>query len=150
MSPCCLFILFYFILFFTNPFCVSISNHIVGLVHKNHIIRTCLMYHACCKVEFQPFRRSYSQLTFFNFLYKKRLVLGAVRQAWSAKSLWETPTRWSVLLAVVDLVYTDHGSCRCCATGMVFLSAKPAQARLAAPTTEHAAFIQRNINIPGL
>ena len=38
------------------------------LVHKNHIIRTCLMYHAACKVEFQPFTRSYSQLTFFNFL----------------------------------------------------------------------------------
>ena len=44
------------------------SNHIVGLVHKNHIIRTCLMYHAACKVEFQPFTRWYSQLTFFNFL----------------------------------------------------------------------------------
>ena len=25
-----------------------------------------LMYHAACKVEFQPFTRSYSQLTFFN------------------------------------------------------------------------------------
>ena len=51
-------------------FCVklSIKNHTVGLVHKNHIIRTCLMYHAACKVEFQPFQRSYSQLTFFNFL----------------------------------------------------------------------------------
>ena len=31
-------------------------------------MRTCLMYHAACKVEFQPFKRSYSQLTFFNFL----------------------------------------------------------------------------------
>ena len=27
-----------------------------------------LMYHAACKVEFQPFKRLYSQLTFFNFL----------------------------------------------------------------------------------
>ena len=27
-----------------------------------------LMYHAACKVEFQPFTWSYSQLTFFNFL----------------------------------------------------------------------------------
>ena len=44
------------------------NHHIVRLVHKNHIIRTCLMYHAACKVEFQPFTRSYSQLTFFNFL----------------------------------------------------------------------------------
>ena len=51
-------------------FCVklSINNHIVGLVRKKHIIRTRLMYHAACKVEFQPFKRLYSQLTFFNFL----------------------------------------------------------------------------------
>ena len=34
---------------------LGINNHIVGLVHKNHIIRTHLMYHAACKVEFQPF-----------------------------------------------------------------------------------------------
>ena len=33
---------------------LSINNHIVGLVHKNHIMRTRLMYHAACKVEFQP------------------------------------------------------------------------------------------------
>ena len=31
------------------------------------------MYHAACKVEFQPFTRSYSQLTFFNFLYAARV-----------------------------------------------------------------------------
>ena len=41
-----------------------------GLVHKNHIVRTRLMYHAACKVEFQPFKRSYSQLTFFDFFIK--------------------------------------------------------------------------------
>ena len=29
-----------------------------------------LRYHAACKVEYQPFKRSYSQLTFFNFLYQ--------------------------------------------------------------------------------
>ena len=34
----------------------SINNHIVGLVHKKHIIRMSLMYHADCKVEFQPFK----------------------------------------------------------------------------------------------
>ena len=39
---------------------VSINNHIVGLVHKNHIIRMRLMYHAAFKVEFQPFKRLYS------------------------------------------------------------------------------------------
>ena len=33
------------------------------------------MYHAACKVEFQPFTRSYSQLTFFNFLLKKKLFI---------------------------------------------------------------------------
>ena len=37
------------------------------------------MYHAACKVEFQPFTRSYSQLTFFNF-YKK-FFFGFVRDA---------------------------------------------------------------------
>ena len=47
---------------------LSINNHIVGLVNKNHIIRTRLMYHAAGKVEFQPFKRLYSQLTFFSFL----------------------------------------------------------------------------------
>ena len=43
-------------------FCLklSINNHIVGFVHKKHIIRTRLMYHAACKVEFQPFKRLYS------------------------------------------------------------------------------------------
>ena len=37
-------------------------------IRKKHIIRTCLMYHAACKVEYQPFKRSYSPLTCFNFL----------------------------------------------------------------------------------
>ena len=35
-------------------------------------MRTCLMYHAACKVKFQPFKRSYSQLTFFNL--KKKIT----------------------------------------------------------------------------
>ena len=49
------------------------NNHIVRLliVHKKHIIRTCLIYHAAFKVEFQPFKRSYSQLTFFNSKFFK-------------------------------------------------------------------------------
>ena len=46
-----------------------------SLVHENHteylFIQTCLMYHAACTfVESQPFKRLYSQLTFFNFLSK--------------------------------------------------------------------------------
>ena len=36
---------------------------------RNHSLQTTMMYHAACKVEFQPFKRSYSQLTFFNFLW---------------------------------------------------------------------------------
>ena len=32
------------------------------------------MYHAACKVEFQPFNRSYSQMTFFNFFIKCALA----------------------------------------------------------------------------
>ena len=37
---------------------LSFNNHIVGLVHKKHIIvRTCLMYHAACKVYFQPLKQ---------------------------------------------------------------------------------------------
>ena len=45
------------------------------------IIRTCLMYHAACKVEFQPFKRLYSELTFFNFFYQ---ILGLIiYQRWT-------------------------------------------------------------------
>ena len=33
------------------------------------------MYHAACKVEFQPFKRSYSQMAFFNFLRIKSFFL---------------------------------------------------------------------------
>ena len=35
-------------------FCVklSINNHIVSLIHKSHIMRTCLMHHAAYKVEY--------------------------------------------------------------------------------------------------
>ena len=41
-----------FIEYARTIFCVQLSiNNIVGLVHKNHIMRTRLMYHAACKVE---------------------------------------------------------------------------------------------------
>ena len=33
------------------------------------------MYHAACKVEFQPFKRSYSQLTFFYNVITTRLLI---------------------------------------------------------------------------
>ena len=53
-------------------FCVklSINNHIVGLVHKNHIIRTRLMY--CCTTQLAKLSFNHSngctQLTFSNLL----------------------------------------------------------------------------------
>ena len=43
---------------------------ILPRISKN---RTCLMYHAACKVEFQPFNRSYSQLTFSIFSRQNRV-----------------------------------------------------------------------------
>ena len=56
-------------------FCVklsaqSINNHIVGLVYNNHIIRTCLTYHAACKVEFQPFKTVVLTADVFQLLKK--------------------------------------------------------------------------------
>ena len=58
-----------------HPFFISQSHRpIVSFIRIKHRTRAndnlckCLMYHAACKVEFQPFTRSYSQLTFFNFL----------------------------------------------------------------------------------
>ena len=37
--------------------CKTEENNHLGLVEKKHIIRTCLMYHAACKVGFQPFKQ---------------------------------------------------------------------------------------------
>ena len=42
------------------------------------------MHHGACKVEFQPFNRSYSQLTFFNFLQS------IIFQLWSSYSFIST------------------------------------------------------------
>ena len=71
-------------------FCVklSINNHIVGLVHKNHILQTRLMYHAACKVEFQPLKRLYSQLTFFNFYEINKPLESAPRGSPSDPKFW--------------------------------------------------------------
>ena len=77
-------------------FCVklSINNHIVRLVHKNHILRTkrtCLMYHATCKVEFQPFKRSYSQLTFSQLFIKWSYDINReflTRRAQPLRNIW--------------------------------------------------------------
>ena len=59
-----------------DPGSIQGSHRPISFVRIKHRTRAndnlCkyLMYHAACKVEFQPFTRSYSQLTFFNFLYK--------------------------------------------------------------------------------
>ena len=61
-------ILFLFIFANTFKICKTeccINSNIVGLVHAV-IIQACMMYHAACKVEFQPFKRQYSQLKLFN------------------------------------------------------------------------------------
>ena len=71
----------------------SLNNHIVGLVHKKHIIRTRLMYHAACKDEFQPFKRLYSQLTFFN------IFLNVVTTGTTNNSTHPTPSPQSTKMA---------------------------------------------------
>ena len=73
-----------------DPGSIQGSHRPISFIRIKHRTRAndnlckCLMYHAACKVEFQPFTRSYSQLTFFNF-YKigeepeNRKVEGAKR-----------------------------------------------------------------------
>ena len=50
------------------------------------------MYHAACKVEFQPFTRSYSQLTFFNFKKQKEYLYSSP-QGVQNTSLMKASTR---------------------------------------------------------
>ena len=45
------------------------NNHIVGFLHKHYRLDDIEMYQAACKVEFQPWNRSSSQLTFQFFFY---------------------------------------------------------------------------------
>ena len=47
---------------------ISFIYRVKHRTRANDDLCKCLMYHTACKVEFQPFTRSYSQLTFFNFL----------------------------------------------------------------------------------
>ena len=60
-------------------------------------IWTCLTYHAACKVEFQPFNQSYSQLT-FSIFYESCLVryLGASRGTLCARTSKGQARRTSV------------------------------------------------------
>ena len=50
----------------------GISNHTVGLVHKNHMIRTCLMYHAACKVELSTIQTVMLTADVFQLFIKKK------------------------------------------------------------------------------
>ena len=92
--------------------------------YKKHVIRTCLMYHAACKVEFQPFTRLYSQLTFFNFLKKvekswKTLAVSITVNGWNSTLqaawyirrvriiwfLWTKPTIWLLILSFTQNIF---------------------------------------------
>ena len=71
------------------------------------------MYHAACKAEFQPFSRSYSQLTFFILLLRKRQVEWAYVQLTaghlSLKELVGTENyqvAWYVLLSTINITTT--------------------------------------------
>ena len=69
-------------------------QYTINEIQNKHVQRTCLMYHAACKVEFQPFNRSYSQLTFFIFLCKKKTLSQVAGKPPShnvgvKKSLWQ-------------------------------------------------------------
>ena len=55
-----------------------------------------LMYQAACKVEFQPFKRLYSQLTFFNFLQNKTGAL-------SRRSYGKIVDNTNVIIALVAI-----------------------------------------------
>ena len=55
-----------------------------------NVQRTRLMYHAACKVEFQPFNRSYSQLTSFIFVINQTTTKKIV---WNVANVLYEPLR---------------------------------------------------------
>ena len=61
------------------------------------------MYHAACKVEFQPFTRSYSQLTFFNFYEQVRA--GPGKRPWAGQYRNITPNFWSLNLIFWHVIW---------------------------------------------
>ena len=63
-------------------------------------MRTRLMYHAACKVEFQPFKRLYSQLTFFNFY---EIVLTIFDRFWQQRIPFLTV--WSAIILLYAILY---------------------------------------------
>ena len=93
--------------------------------------RTCLMYQAACKVEFQPFNRSYSKLTFFIFFVENLylvvllvvytyLVVSGVRMVPGiytvlvvpATHVWYHPAAppvRSAMMYLISLLYTVPG-----------------------------------------
>ena len=62
---------------------------LLGLVHKNRIIRTRLMYHAACKVEFQPFYGCTHSWRFATFIkYSGVLFLVCLRPVMTPYRKW--------------------------------------------------------------
>ena len=56
-------------------FLLIINNHIVGLGHKNRIIRTCLMYHAVARLSFNHSSGRTHSRRFPTLLYILRIVM---------------------------------------------------------------------------
>ena len=88
------------------------QHHIINEKRNKHVQRTCLMYHAACKVEFQPFNRSYSKLTFFNFSLKKLKNVSCEYDRWVVETqlcmLPDTQTRSMgalVLCSIRNMMY---------------------------------------------
>ena len=89
---------------------VSTIQTVVLTADVFQLKKTCLIYHADCKVEFQPFKRSYSQLTFFNLKNIQTVVLTAdvfqLEKFWVEKrQLWVRPFEWLKLNFESCVVY---------------------------------------------
>ena len=63
------------------------------------------MYHAACKVEFRPFHRSYSQLTFFNFIKYICLYPHAL-----SSHLWASSVPFRIYTSYPGSHYCRHAS----------------------------------------
>ena len=68
------------------------------------------MYHAACKVEFQPFKRLYSQPTFFSTFYKKIHINTWYCCHGLPRIIYGLPCRW-VLLYVETTTTTGFHRC---------------------------------------
>ena len=91
-----------------------------------------LMYHAACKVELQPFKRSYSQMTFFNFLMRSflafrkkslfkagRASIGCQKNKTKHFSLPEMSVWFNIVIGHLGRPYSTHTSPMPVLTGSV-------------------------------